>query len=395
MKNDYDVIIVGAGPAGSSSAKILADKGYKVAIIEKEKLPRHKHCGGCVSIRCSDALKRLNVNIEDIPNQKYQGFIINYKNIIAKSDMNEVMGWGIYREEFDYIITKSALNAGATIINSKVKGYNEIDDKIQVYTDDETFETKILFAADGINSTIRKNLGIVYDKDKLGICLEAEVKTTKEKIEEYENRVNLDLSYLNKGYVWAFPKKFGDTINVGIGCYLETSKKSEIDIKKILRQFVKDRGISDKIDNIHGALIPFGGTVDCFGKNNIILLGDAAGLVSPMSGEGIPYAIDSGILAAESAIEFLENQTHLVESYTKKISYLSDEINNYGISLQKRLFGNDFKRKLMVKMFALNYNLIDKVGKIFIHIISYKEGVKELSPLKLLPIMVKSIFHKL
>ena len=217
------------------------------------------------------------------------------------------------------------------------------------------------------------------------------MKTTKEKIEEYQDKVNLDLSYLNKGYLWAFPKKFGNTINVGVGCYLTTSQKPDMDIKKILKQFVKDRGISDNVENIHGALLPFGGTVDCFGKNNIILLGDAAGLVSPMSGEGISYALDSGIFAAESAIDFLKNQTPLVETYTKAIYPLSHEINEYAIKLQKRLFGSNFKRKLMVKMFASNSDLIDKVGKIFMHIIPYKTGVKELSLFRLIPTILRNL----
>lgn len=80
-------------------------------------------------------------------------------------------------------------------------------------------------------------------------------------------------------------------------------------------------------------MLPFGGTVDLFGKGNIILLGDAAGLASPLTGEGIPYALGSGIIAADCATKFFEEQLPLVESYTKAIKPLSREINDYALTL--------------------------------------------------------------
>ena len=382
----YDVIIVGAGPAGSAAAKILAENGFKVAIFEKMKLPRFKACGGGVAIQCLDSLKKLEVDVEEVALQEYKGFMLSYRDIIATCKLDMIMGWGVYRKDFDYLLTKKAENSGAKVFDKqKVIGFKENGDNIKLVTESGVEQTRILFGADGINSTIRKKLGIDYDRSKLGFCLESEIKTTKSKIEEYGDMINLDLSCLKEGYAWVFPKKRAGTVNVGIGTYLETAQSPDMPMKDVLLKFIRDKGLSDKLTNLSGALIPFGGTVNCFGKQNTILLGDAAGMVSPMSGEGIPYALDSGVIAAECAISFFENQTNLVDKYSKSVFPIAREINEYAIALQKRLYGSKSHRKLIVKMCANYPDFFDTVGKIFLHIIPYEQGIEKLSPIKLLP----------
>jgi len=375
----YDVVIVGAGPAGSSAAMILADKGFKVAIFEKEKLPRPKPCGGGVSKYCKDSLKRLNIDMNKVTQQEYRGYMVSYNDLSARWDAEEVVGWGVYREDFDYAITKNAINTGATLFNERVKGFKEKNGIIKVATDSGQIETSVLFGADGVNSIVRKNLGIPFDRDKLGFCYVSEVKANKKTIDSYDVFLNLDFSHLKNGYIWVFPKADGKTLNVGLGTYLVAMRNSNVDFKELLIKFVKDRKISDRLDNIHGAMIPFGGTVDCFGKNNVLLLGDAAGLVSPLDGEGLPYALKSGIIAAESAIKFFEKEEPLVESYKKDISPLAEEINVHGLRLQRRLYGNNIHRRLIVELCVDNPSLLEIIGKIILHTIPHNEAVQKLS----------------
>ncbi len=390
MKDSYDIIIVGAGPAGSAASIILANKGFKVAIIEKKNLPRHKHCGGCISSRSISSLQKLGINIESVSLHKYKGFTMRYGDLVTGYDWGDMKVYGVYREVFDYAITNKAIDAGVVILKNQVKKLRMEDDIIFVFLDnDNILETKVLFGADGIHSIIRKEIGVTYQKNKLGFCLETEVPATDEIIDSYNDRLSLDFSYFKEGYIWAFPKKLGKTINIGFGTDFHTVKNSKIPIKEILQRYAQDKGLS--LPRIHGAFIPFGGTVDCFGRNTVILLGDAAGLVSPLSGEGISYALESGIYAAESAIDFFEHNTPLLESYSRKLNSIKNEINIYGLQLQKKMYRGRTHRKLMFKMCSKNQDIMKKLGEIFTQKITYEQGVKQLTPLKLLPAMVKAL----
>lgn len=374
-----DIGIVGAGPAGCAAAIMLARKGFNVTIFEKEKIPRYKACGGGVSIRCKNSLSKLDIDIEEVALQGYKGFVICYDDLMAISDLNKTIGWGVYREDFDYLLAQNAVYNGANIRHIKINGIKEINDEIIISTECGVKKTNILLAADGINSTIRNNINIFYDHNKLGFCLVSEINANNHIIDNFNNFLILDFSYLKKGYCWAFPKKNKNTINVGVGGYLNSIREDQRSLKDILINFAKSHNISSNLENFDGALLPFGGTVDCFGKGNILLLGDAAGLVSPLTGEGIPYALESGIISANSVLKYFEDQIPIVESYTNDILPISTEINDYGMILQNKLFGNDFHRRRIVKMCSQNNYLIDVISKIFMHIIPYNEGIKKLS----------------
>lgn len=389
----YDVAIVGAGPAGSAAATILSKKGYNTIILEKKKLPREKVCGGAVSVQCTNLLKKLGVTIDKVSLQRYDGFCVNYGDIKAKCDIGTKMGWGVYRKDFDYLLLTNAQKSGATVYNREVTGFEDKGKYVKIFTNKGVIKAKLLLGADGVRSIIRKKLDIDYDKTKLGFCLETEVKTSPSRMDQFNNMLELDFSYFKEGYAWAFPKKDGGTVNIGIGGYLDAVQDDKTKIKELLYQYIKDLNITQDMEsiNVKGALLPFGGSVDIFGKGNAILLGDAAGLVSPLSGEGIAYALESGIIAANCSINFFEKKTSLVENYTKSISHLAKEINDYALTLQKKVYGSNFRRKLFVKMCANNTELMNMVGKIFIHIIPYETGVKKLSIIKLLPTAISSL----
>ncbi|MCK4901781.1 MAG: geranylgeranyl reductase family protein [Thermoplasmatales archaeon] len=379
-----DVGIVGAGPAGCAVAILLAKKGFNVTIFEKEKIPRYKACGGGVAIQCENALMELGIDIEEVALQNYRGFIISYGDLEAKVDLNDKIGWGVYREDFDYLLTQNAVYSGANIRNIRVNGIKEMNGEILLSTDCGIKKTDILLAADGIKSTIRDNLNIFYDNNKLGFCLVSEVNEEKNRINSFNDLLQLDFSYLKKGFCWAFPKKEGNTINVGIGGYLNSVRNNDVTLKEMLINFVKSQNIANNIEQFNGALLPFGGTVDCFGKGNVILLGDAAGLASPLTGEGIPYALESGIIGANSVIRYFEDQIPIVDSYTDGITPISTEINKYAMILQNKLFGSDSHRRRIVKMCSQNDYLLETISKIFMHITPYEEGIKRLSTVNLL-----------
>lgn len=379
-----DVGIVGAGPAGCAAAILLAKKGFNVTIFEKEKIPRYKACGGGVAIKCEKAFLELGIDIEEVALQKYRGFIISYEDLKAKVDLNDKIGWGVYREDFDYLLTQNAVYSGANFRKIKVNGIKEMNGEILLSTDCGIKKTDVLLAADGIKSTIRDNLNIFYDNNKLGFCLVSEINEEKNRIESFNDLLQLDFTYMKKGFCWAFPKKEGNTINVGIGGYLNSIRENTASLKDMLIKFVKSNNIANDIKHFNGALLPFGGTVDCFGKGNIILLGDAAGLASPLTGEGIPYALESGIIASNSVSKYFEDQIPIIESYSNGITPITTELNKYAMILQNKLFGSDSHRRRIVKMCTQNDYLTETISKIFMHIIPYEEGIKRLSTVNLL-----------
>jgi geranylgeranyl reductase family protein len=386
----YDVAIVGAGPAGSAAANILASNGFKTIVLEKETLPRFKCCAGGVSLRCNDSLSKLKIDIDEVAVHRYKGFALGFDEIIAKSNLKRTIGWGVYREDFDNLIAKSAIYNGARITKERVLGFKKENGKIKILTDKITRESRLLFGADGIRSVIRKNLGILYNKEKMGICLMSEFKTDSDFIESFEDLVHIDFSYLTRGYAWAFPKKEGNTINMGIGGYIDYIKNLDISLKNLFFKLLKKYNVNYNNEKITGALLPFGGTLDCFGIDNIILLGDAAGLVSPMDGEGIPYALESGIIASDCAKRYFENNDNLADTYRKEIEPITIELNNHALALQNKIYGSKGHRRNVVKCAAQSDKIMETISRIFTHIIPYDEGVKRLSTIRLIPGIIRA-----
>ena len=394
MKTNYDVIIVGAGPAGNASAKLLAEKGFNIAIIEKEKLPRNKVCSGMISKRCISSLKKLDVDIDEVSLQSYKGFVLRFKDFSVNYHWNKDYIWGVNRKDFDYHLTNKSIDSGAILINEKATGFKEENNIIKVHTKKGVIKARVLLAADGINSTVRNCMEIKYDKRKIGVGVAAEIKTTDKKIQQLDSMITVDFSYLKEGVSYIMPKIKGGTIHISMGTYADSIKNAGISLKELLRKFGTERNIFENLNDIHGAVIPLGGTVDSFGNRNVILLGDAAGLVSCFSGEGIPYALESGIIAADCTVNFFEKKEPLADSYHNSIQHLAKEINDYSLTLQKRLFGSDRHRERVVKTCGKNEDLLNILSDIFTQEITYKEGVKKLSPMRLLPSMIKTILQK-
>ena len=103
-----------------------------------------------------------------------------------------------------------------------------------------------------------------------------------------------------------------------MGGYLNSIQALNVSLYDLLHRFFKSQNKFNDMGKVKGALLPFGGTVNCFGRGNTILLGDAAGLSSPLDGEGIPYALESGIIGAECAMRYFDEQIPLIELYSKR-----------------------------------------------------------------------------
>jgi len=342
----YDVIISGAGPAGSKSAEILAKSGFKVALIEKDTNWR-KPCGGAVNSRIFKYYPEL---------RKFDFHRINEIRIYSSDFYKFGYRWkraqdysiNVDRLEFDNILRNIAVDAGAELFDKNIS-YDFViknDQKIGVKTKSSSgiqeYLGKIIIIADGMSSKLAVKSGL---KKKWKT---EEIMIAKSAIMEGENHIDKDTISLFfkafKGYGWLFPLK-GNKFNIGFGTMGEDNLK--YNLNQMYNEFVNNSNIKkfipkERYRKIWEATYPIPGlgvlNKSLYG-DNIMLIGDAAGFVNPISGEGICPSIASGKAAAETAIKAFE----------------SEEISTQ--SLRNYKFNPMIKK--IVRSYKLTYSLLD------------------------------------
>jgi geranylgeranyl reductase family protein len=303
----YDAIVVGAGPGGSTAANNLAKNGASVLLLDKAKFPRHKACGGGLT---PHIWKRHPEILDYIENYNYAG------NIFVEGDPNpiyyetpEIVGAYCVRDKFDHMLVQNAIKAGAKFLeNEKVKNVIIKTDSVVVETEAQSFTGRVVLGADGVNSVVAAKTGLnpAWPENATSFCLEVEEEFPEEVITKYftDKRMTYwHAGFLNTpGYGYIFPKKHH--INIGFGC-LTPEKLPYKDILLKYIDYCESHSYVPKFKEkrVVGAQYPICGPLKNFVGDRVLLLGDAAGFVNPLNGEGIHYAIYSGDIAAETLQE--------------------------------------------------------------------------------------------
>lgn len=294
----YDVLIIGGGPAGSTLAYSLKNSGLRIAVLDKQSFPRQKVCAGWVT---PEVMRVLNIDLDDYANgrvlQKISGFKISQlgQKQVESAYPGEPVSYGIRRIEFDdYLLQRCA----AELILAEA--FKKMEKNDQGWLVNEKYQAKLVIGAGGHYCPVARAIGSKGVSELAVVAQEAEFEmstaqkqrcTIKEEVPELFFTPDL------MGYGWVFRK--GDYLNIGLG--REDKSKLSSHVKAFCDYLAEQGKIPEDITakyNGHAYLL-YNHAVRQMVADNVLLIGDSAGLAYPQSGEGIRPAVESAMLAAD------------------------------------------------------------------------------------------------
>ena len=323
----YDIIICGAGPAGCTTAYQLYGKGLKIALLDKDRFPRDKICGDALSADVVNQLHKMDASLvkgflefkEKKPSQGVRFFAPNGQHLdidFINEKHLDAAGFISKRYEFDnfYFNRIKELPDINIFENHKILDAKIVADGVEITTGNTTFNAQLVIGADGANSVINRKLS-TNKFDKRHHC--AGLRQYYENVSDFHPLNHIELHFykdLLPGYFWIFPLP-NNQANVGLGMLSSEVSKQNINLKDKLTDIiqnhpkVKERFRNAKpLETIQGFGLPIGSKKKQLSGNRFLLLGDAANLIDPFTGEGIGNAIRSGRIAAEHSVKCFQEK---------------------------------------------------------------------------------------
>lgn len=302
----HDVCILGAGPAGASAATELERLGIDYLLIDRAQFPRSKPCGGVLPWRVVEDLRFP----EEVVERPLKGYRIFSPSLEVVESRFPSPGAVVRRSTFDAFLLRSISERPTC---ARVSGVKERDDAVELLTDSGRLSARYLIAADGANSVTRRCLGIRYEK--LALACQYVVALPDGAIEERIGEWFEVYYFFSRGYGWLTPLR--GAVKAGIGGLGSAFSR------RALESFIKTPPVAEKLKGgkiirYEAHRIPMQGPIEKLATRRVALAGDAGGFVFPGTGEGIYYAIKSGVAAARAVAEAMQDKV-LAEVYEREL----------------------------------------------------------------------------
>ncbi len=305
-----DVIVVGAGPAGSYAAYSCASMGLDTLLLEKERLPREKACGGAAG-RVLESY--CGEEILDIVERRGRGsrLYFNYRKIGALNKEKLFFK----REKLDHFITEMAMNAGCEVVDgTEVVSVSPHEDGVRVITERERHQTQVVIGGDGAYSVVGRSAGLVNETKRhyAAVSSNIDVGSTKSAILKSAHEEAYQHTYFFSdllGFAWIIPNR--TSVNTGMGALMNKS----VNLKRKYRAFLSHLGL-DELPPVKGHLIPYQPLEKAYSER-VLLVGDAGGFVNPWTGCGIDLGVVSGKAAADACKSAFDEEDFSEQSLSR------------------------------------------------------------------------------
>lgn len=280
----------------------LSKRGIQVLILEKQAFPRYKPCGGALNVR---AVNALDVDVSPVvENTIYGGWITYCMEEPFTHCFDRPLAYTVSRERFDHFLLRHAIGSGCAVHEGvRVADVQFCADGVAVRSSGGTYCGRAVVGADGAFGVVAKSIGLMGDAF-IAIAIESEVEVHPRDLEQWKHVVHVDLGSMRSGYGWVFPK--ADHLSIGAGAALAHARE----LKAYYRQFTERWRRSARQYHVvtkRGHRLPVRRKDARIQRDQVLLVGDAAGLLDPLDGEGIYYAIRSAQLAADVLADYLDD----------------------------------------------------------------------------------------
>ena len=326
--DEADVIVVGAGPSGATTAFYLAQSGLDVLLLEKARFPREKVCGDGLTPRAVKTLVGMGISVSEqdgwVRNKGLRVIGAGKRLELPWPELTSYPGYGLVRtrHDMDETLARRAQQAGARLhegvtvtgpVRSERTGrITGVVAKAADGGQDRTYRARVVVAADGNSSRLSVSMGLRKRDDRpLGVAVRTYYRTPRHDDDYLESWLDLwDGDRLLPGYGWIFGMGDG-TSNVGLGLLNTSAAFGHTDYHALLRTWLKgmpaEWGFTEenRTEPIRGAALPMGFNRTPHYHQGLLLVGDAGGMVNPFNGEGIAYAMESGEILARTIVQAL------------------------------------------------------------------------------------------